>query len=287
MTTMGAIKGLFREFLETSTIHGIQHIGGEKSKLAKLVWVVIVVCGFSIAAVLILDSVKGWEESPVSTSVETLPISEVHTTWKLYGEVLEIKLTFIGCLPRSDHLSSRGFKYCSELWHLKNAVTLFARFETGDAFQGKRNLWRGETGCFGCNVGHTAGKHIIFYLFIFDFTTRWSRPTRDGKLRRLRRCTKAACHSPTWPSRATTGEAMWQTASCPSAPTSTTAAVERTKGLSVVGGKDRREKEGNVSPRPMDGSTGALSAKLPQANMICNLFPFIHQDPISLKEKLI
>ena len=74
---MGSIKGLFREFLETSTIHGFQHIGGEKQKLAKLVWVVIVVCGFSIAAVLIMDSVKGWEESPVSTSVETLPISEV------------------------------------------------------------------------------------------------------------------------------------------------------------------------------------------------------------------
>ena len=91
---MGAIKGLFREFLETSTIHGLQHIGGEKQKLAKLVWIVIVVCGFSIAAVLIMDSVKGWEESPVSTSVETLPISEVSINVKaLKSDVLEIKLT--------------------------------------------------------------------------------------------------------------------------------------------------------------------------------------------------
>ena len=77
LPTMAAIKTLFQEFLETSTIHGIQHIGGEKQKLAKLVWIAIVVCGFSIAALLIMDSVKGWEESPVSTSVETLPISEV------------------------------------------------------------------------------------------------------------------------------------------------------------------------------------------------------------------
>ena len=83
---MGSIKGLFREFLETSTIHGLQHIGGEKQKLAKLIWVVIVVCGFSIAAVLIMDSVKGWEESPVSTSVETLPISEVQCeSFKTWG----------------------------------------------------------------------------------------------------------------------------------------------------------------------------------------------------------
>ena len=76
-TIMSSVRGLFREFLETSTIHGLQHIGGESQKLGKLIWVVIVVCGFSIAALLIWDSVKGWEESPVSTSVETFPISEV------------------------------------------------------------------------------------------------------------------------------------------------------------------------------------------------------------------
>ena len=76
-TIMSSVRGLFREFLETSTIHGLQHIGGESQKLGKLIWVVIVACGFSIAALLIWDSVKGWEESPVSTSVETFPISEV------------------------------------------------------------------------------------------------------------------------------------------------------------------------------------------------------------------
>ena len=90
---MASIKGLFREFLETSTIHGLQHIGGEKQKLAKLVWVAIVVCGFSIAAFLIMDSVKGWEESPVSTSVETLPISEVQT--EVENEIWEIIFVFL------------------------------------------------------------------------------------------------------------------------------------------------------------------------------------------------
>ena len=94
---MASIKGLFREFLETSTIHGLQHIGGEKQKLAKLVWVAIVVCGFSIAAFLIMDSVKGWEESPVSTSVETLPISEVQTEvekWNLRNHLRIFKVAF-------------------------------------------------------------------------------------------------------------------------------------------------------------------------------------------------
>ena len=111
---MGSIKGLFREFLETSTIHGLQHIGGEKQKLAKLIWVVIVVCGFSIAAVLIMDSVKGWEESPVSTSVETLPISEVQCeSFKTWGFENLPQTFFLGGFPGSDHLSSRGLEHCS------------------------------------------------------------------------------------------------------------------------------------------------------------------------------
>ena len=74
---MAAVKRLFHNFLENSTIHGLQYIAVEKKKIAKMIWIFIVFCGFSTAAMLIIDSVKSWEESPVSTSVETLPISKV------------------------------------------------------------------------------------------------------------------------------------------------------------------------------------------------------------------
>ena len=70
-------KVLLHHFLETSTIHGLQHISDEKRKVLKGIWIFIVFCGFSTAGLLIMDSVRSWEESPVSTSVETLPISEV------------------------------------------------------------------------------------------------------------------------------------------------------------------------------------------------------------------
>ena len=74
---MANFKVLLHNFLETSTIHGLQHISDEKRKLLKGIWIFIVFCGFSTAGLLILDSVRSWEESPVSTSLETLPISQV------------------------------------------------------------------------------------------------------------------------------------------------------------------------------------------------------------------
>ena len=74
---MATVKGLFQSFLENSTIHGLQYIASEKQGIAKLLWVLIVFTGFTVAGFLIFDSAKSWEESPISTSVETLPISQV------------------------------------------------------------------------------------------------------------------------------------------------------------------------------------------------------------------
>ena len=69
---MGGIK----LFLESSTIHGLTYISTEK-KISKLLWIFIVIAGFSTAGLLILQSFKSWAESPVSTTLETLPVSEV------------------------------------------------------------------------------------------------------------------------------------------------------------------------------------------------------------------
>ena len=69
--------GTFREFLESSTIHGLAHISTSKSKAGRLAWVVIVVTCFAIAITMITSSYKEWQESPVSTTITTHPISEL------------------------------------------------------------------------------------------------------------------------------------------------------------------------------------------------------------------
>ena len=74
---MEKLKKLFLNFLETSTIHGLQYISTESLKVSRLLWTTFVIFGFSIAIYLISDSINSWEESPVSTSLDTNPISQV------------------------------------------------------------------------------------------------------------------------------------------------------------------------------------------------------------------
>ena len=63
-------------FLESSTIHGLSHISSTR-KYARLFWIPVVLTGFFGASLLIKESFDSWAESPVKTTIETLPISEI------------------------------------------------------------------------------------------------------------------------------------------------------------------------------------------------------------------
>ena len=66
----------FQQFLESSTIHGLVYISSEK-KFVRLLWILIVITGFSIASFLIDDAFTNWSESPIKTTIETRSISEL------------------------------------------------------------------------------------------------------------------------------------------------------------------------------------------------------------------
>ena len=65
-----------RNFLESSTIHGLSYISTTR-KFVRLLWIIIVVGGFTGAGVLIYNSFQSWNESPVKTTIETLPITKI------------------------------------------------------------------------------------------------------------------------------------------------------------------------------------------------------------------
>ena len=65
-----------RLFLESSSIHGLSYISSTR-KYLRLFWILIVTIGFGCAANLIFASFKSWAISPVSTTIETLPLSEM------------------------------------------------------------------------------------------------------------------------------------------------------------------------------------------------------------------
>ena len=66
-----------REFLESSTIHGLSYISTAPSKASKALWLAIVVTGFCTAGYLINSSYKEWQSAPISTAISTHPISDL------------------------------------------------------------------------------------------------------------------------------------------------------------------------------------------------------------------
>ena len=74
-TWVQAMEGV-RTFLESSTIHGLTYISTTR-KYARIFWILVVIAGFLGASLLIKESFDSWSESPIKTTVETLPISEI------------------------------------------------------------------------------------------------------------------------------------------------------------------------------------------------------------------
>lgn len=73
-TTM---KETVREFLEYSTIHGMVFISTSRSKLLRLFWLVVVTAGFTGSILLIENNFTAWRRSPISTTIQTVPIRDV------------------------------------------------------------------------------------------------------------------------------------------------------------------------------------------------------------------
>ena len=69
--------GILQEFLETSTIHGLHYVGTAKTSM-KIFWILVVAVCFSVASILIFESFNKWRESPIATTIETLPIEDFH-----------------------------------------------------------------------------------------------------------------------------------------------------------------------------------------------------------------
>ena len=70
------IMEVVREFLESSTIHGLAFILSERP-LVRFIWLGVVLTGFTGASVLIQQSFSSWASSPISTTIETLPITDL------------------------------------------------------------------------------------------------------------------------------------------------------------------------------------------------------------------
>ena len=63
-------------FFESSTIHGLSYIAKTR-KFVRLFWILVIIVGFVGASLIIKESFESWSESPVKTTIETFPISDI------------------------------------------------------------------------------------------------------------------------------------------------------------------------------------------------------------------
>ena len=66
-----------QEFLETSTIHGLQRIATSRKKFQKMFWFLAISVGFSVAALLIVNAFRDYDVNPFISTIETFPISQL------------------------------------------------------------------------------------------------------------------------------------------------------------------------------------------------------------------
>ena len=67
---------ILRQYLESSTIQGLGYVLIEK-RFGRLFWIFVVFLGFTLSGLLIKQSFTNWSESPIRTTIETRPISEL------------------------------------------------------------------------------------------------------------------------------------------------------------------------------------------------------------------
>ena len=76
---MRRTAGLWREmndFFASTSIHGFPYISDTHSKSTRIIWTVIVVGGFGITSYFLYNTVDGFSEKHISTTVETRSIKD-------------------------------------------------------------------------------------------------------------------------------------------------------------------------------------------------------------------
>ena len=68
---------ILREFLESTTIHGLYYISTCKSRIAKAGWLMVVAMGFAASTFLIHSSFAEWAKSPVATTITPHPVADL------------------------------------------------------------------------------------------------------------------------------------------------------------------------------------------------------------------
>ena len=137
-----------KEFLESSTIHGLSYIADNR-QLVRLLWICVVIAGFTGSFILIFKSFSSWAESPITTTIETLPISKLKfpnvTICPPRNSFTNLNLDIVRCRKISLSQGQRKAlsKHISEVVytsHIERKLATYTEYEEKDRY---RNQYQG------------------------------------------------------------------------------------------------------------------------------------------------
>ena len=116
--TFGQVMERVRTFLESSTIHGLTYISTTR-KYARVFWILVVITGFAVASLLIKESFDSWSESPIKTTIETLPITQIKfpkvTVCPPKNTFTDLNYDLMNTETLTEEMRDEMFKYAVEV----------------------------------------------------------------------------------------------------------------------------------------------------------------------------
>ena len=141
-----------KQFLELSSIHGLYYLATTR-KWVRLCWTLIVFGGFLVVGYLILETFDSWSKSPASTSIESLPISELRFP------------TITVCPPKNSFLNLNYDIMKSDQMNIEKT-------STSKDLEGKNTQYR-ENHCLMLTIlfHKTCDKSIVKWIISTRFST--------------------------------------------------------------------------------------------------------------------
>ena len=72
-------------YLATSTIHGLNHLTSERSLVYRVIWFTMISLAAGYGGFIIFSSWMSWNESPVLTTMQPVPIREIPLPGKIFN----------------------------------------------------------------------------------------------------------------------------------------------------------------------------------------------------------
>ena len=120
------------EYFESTSIHGFSHLRASKTLLGRLLWILIIGSCFSLAALLICESIDEANDNPILTNIETISVQDIPfpavtintakpNVWRHFAKILNVEFkTTLGRFDKISWNTPKEYSFKNNIKYLNN-----------------------------------------------------------------------------------------------------------------------------------------------------------------------